>query len=943
MDEELLAEFLTESNENLASIEQQLLDLEADPGNAEILDSIFRVVHTVKGSCGFLGLSGLEKVAHAGENLLGKIRSAKYQVDGNIVSLLLENSDAIKELIAGLEVDGSEPNLDYSALCERLAAAEGLIDNGAAALSDTEEGPNASDKTLAWLVGVDDSVLALLKNAEIITPEQVLEAGFEQLRALPGMQPAHALKILGMAKSSKLVDVVSVDKEPVEVNEKPAETAAAEEEVTSPVAVEKTTKVNAVRKAKAETSIRVDVSLLDELMNQVGELVLSRNRLLRLIEQSGDPDLVRTSRSINQITSRLQEKLLHTRMQPISTLWSTVPRLLRDITKQLGKKIRVDMEGQETELDRTILSALKDPMTHIIRNSCDHGIEAPEDRRQKGKADEGKITLSARQESGFIVINISDDGGGIDAAKIRDKAVSMDVITAEQAKNLSDNGILQLIFHAGLSTAEKVSNLSGRGVGMDVVRSEIESVGGTVVIDSELGVGTTLNIRIPLTLAIIPAMIVESSRQHFAVPQMMVQELIAIDPDSESWKEIAGKPFYMLRGRLLPIISLSEVMQIQSNDECPQSVVVVNIAERQFGISVNEVLGAEEIVVKPLGRHFNHLDVYGGCSILGDGRVVPILDCIGVTKSIRQQQDVQTVISEHDKKAQSTSDESQYILVFAVGELWYAIPMALVERIEEVDPDSIEKSGRREVLQYRDDVIQVIRLASILEVEAKRVGEVEPCLIISDKDKRLCIQVDSIVDIVKQKLEIHLDSEEPYFLGTAIVEGRSTEVVDILAVIKKVAPNWFSGKGERRKRSQKILYVEDAVFFRNLAIPLIEGLGCQVITARNGKEACSIIEREKPDLLLTDLEMPEMNGFELASWVRAQPGLQQMPIISLSSLDESEYVENRDLFNARVKKFDREVLHQQLTRLLGRKQDSEIGIIDAEVVTHQAIEGGGNS
>jgi len=942
MDEELLAEFLTESNENLASIEEQLLELESDPANTEILDSIFRVIHTVKGSCGFLGLSGLEKVAHAGENLLGKIRSNKFMTDSDIVSLLLESTDAIKELIAGLEEQGVEPVLDHSSICMRLAAAERLIDGEAdakATVDDSREKVTVTENDVDWLAGINETEIAALRDAGLLTPKAVLDAGFEELRALDGMQPAHALKILGLAKSVKLAEAkvavaseAAPERKDEEKNEPEAVVAVVEtkpEEQQARV-VDKKTQAQPVRKVKTEGSVRVDVSLLDELMNQVGELVLSRNRLLRLVEQDGKADLVRTSRSISQITSRLQEKLLHTRMQPISTLWGAAPRLLRDITKSLGKKIRVEMEGQETELDRTILAALKDPMTHIIRNSCDHGIESPESRQKSGKAEEGCIDLKARQESGFIVIDICDDGGGIDADKIRNKAVSMNVISSDMAATMSDKAALQLIFHAGLSTAEKVSNLSGRGVGMDVVRSAIESVGGAVEIDSVIGKGTTLNIRIPLTLAIIPALIVNSEQQHFAIPQMMVQELITVGRNSDDWEEIGGKPFYMLRGRLLPIIALSQVLNQQVDDIESRSVVVVNIGERQFGISVDEILGAEEIVVKPLGRHFNDLDVYGGCSILGDGRVVPILDCIGITKELRQEQDVESVVAERESKLRGTAEEGQYILVFAIAEQWYAIPMALVERIEEVKSKDIECSGRREVLQYRGDVVQVIRLASVLEVESKPDSELVPCLIVANQGRRLCIQVDQIVDIVKQELEIHLESSEPYFVGTAVVEGRSTEVLDIFEVIKKMAPNWFDGSGDRRKRAQKILYVEDAVFFRNLVIPLLDGLGCEIITTRNGEEAMHILEHERPDMVLTDLEMPIMDGFELAKWIKKQPRLETVPIIALSSLDESEYGDDADLFQAIVKKLDREVLIHSVTSALGRKRGNRTPALTAD-------------
>ncbi|RLL53064.1 response regulator [Mariprofundus sp. EBB-1] len=979
MDEELLAEFLTESNENLSSIEDSLLSLEADPGNSEILGAIFRVIHTVKGNCGFLGLQRLEKVAHAGENLLGKIRAQGFHVDSDLVSLLLENSDAIKALVAGLEENGAEPELDFSDLCARLTAAERMVDSGHADSDDSQASNSDSEsdqkEDTLWLEGMDENLVALLGEANLMTPQAVLAAGFEKLRSIEGVKPAEALKILGLAKSQKvevkkateedlsadplIEPIVEVDTEVVA--ETIVEPQAPEQSVLTgvtkeveagsgdkseaapvsdpPVAVKKeqSSTVKVARKTPAESSIRVDVALLDELMNQVGELVLSRNRLLRLVEQNEHSDLVHTCRNISQTTTLLQEKLLHTRMQPISTLWSTVPRLLRDLTKQLGKKIDVKMDGQETELDRTILAAMKDPMTHIIRNSCDHGIEVPALRLERGKPEEGVISLSARQESGFIMIDVKDDGGGIPADKIREKAVKMGVLSAEQAETVSDRAALQLIFHAGLSTAESVSNLSGRGVGMDVVRSEIESVGGTVEIDSELGSGTTLHIRIPLTLAIIPALIAESGSQHFAIPQLMVQELISMERNADGWENVAGSAFYRLRGRLLPIVFLHDVLSIKASEGVKCTVVVINVGEHQFGIGVDSILGAEEIVVKPLGQHFQHLDLYGGCSILGDGMVVPILDCIGLTKDLRQGQELEIVKADCGDVISAASEDSQYILVFALGEKWYAIPMALVERIEEVLSEKIELSGRREVLQYRDQVIPVLRLSKLLDVEPIEARSIEPCLIIADQGRRLCLQVDQIVDIVKQHLEIHLESSEECFLGTAVIEGRSTEVIDIFEVIKKAIPNWFNASGDRRKRQQRILYVEDAMFYRNLVLPALEALGCEILLARNGREAQEILQHHKPDVVLTDLEMPEVNGFELAEWIRNQVDIASIPIVSLSSLEASDIGERRKLFQACVKKFEREVLLDELTRLLGRKpreQHVARPVLDAKVINH---------
>ncbi len=979
MDEELFAEFLTESNENLASIEEQLLDLEADPENADILDGIFRVIHTVKGSCGFLGLGKLEKVAHAGENLLSKIRTLKHPVDADLVSLLLEMVDAIKVLLEKLEETGVEPDVDHTALCARLQAAERLIASLAeAAASDivtdvATDAPASVEQTdpLDWVEGYSKAIVKALSDAGLFTAEKVVEAGFETLKGLPGFKPASALKILGLASSltadqessSPNDDVAEGTPSPAAVESTQSPQAVAASATSLPVAANKPvaeaekTAVTAKRKPASEGSIRVDVDILDGLMNLVGELVLSRNRLMSLVQIEGDVELVRTSRGIGQVTSQLQEQLLHTRMQPISTLWGTVPRLLRDITKQLNKKITVEMEGQETELDRTILAALKDPLTHIIRNSCDHGIEEPQARLKKGKSAEGTIHLTANQESGFIVINIRDDGNGIDPVRIRDKALSMNVISEEQARTMTEKSLLQLIFHAGLSTAEKVSNVSGRGVGMDVVRSEIEKVGGTVEIDSTMGEGTTLNIRIPLTLAIIPAMIVSCHDQRFAIPQSLVQELIAVDEEENHWESVAGEPFYRLRDNLLPILGLSKALELEGASDTVKAIVVVNIAQKEFGLGVDSVLGAEEIVVKQLGRHMQYLDVYGGCSILGDGQVVPILDCNGLGKMIDLGQENDSTHTSQEREDQVFTKESQHILIFGHAGHRYAIPMLLIERLEDLPAERIETAGAKEVLQYRGKVIPVLRwggkqeekksLKKSVKEDAEKSDVLSAdrvkCLIISDNGRQICLQVEKIIDVVREELEIKLPSNDPHYLGTALLQGQSTEVVDVFEILKLVDPNWFTSvKSRPEDQAKKILFVEDTVFFRNMIVPVLEGLGYTVWTANDGAEAIKILERETPDLVLTDLEMPHMDGFELARWIMNQPRLKGLPIVALSSLPPEEY-NKRAVgieFSDQLVKFDRATLTEHLSGIFSHAKNEEIIHIEAEPVTQDNKVGG---
>ncbi len=933
MDEELLAEFLTESNESLESIEQQLMDLEASPDDAELLDAIFRTIHTVKGSCGFLNLTRLEKIAHAGENLLSRIRERRYHVDEAIVSLLLECADAIKDVLAGLEATGQEPEVNHDDLIQRLQACERRVmgEDDAQAQAESSE-PQADAQTgmqaLAWLEGVDDAVREALAKASLYTASDLIEAGFAKLKSISPLTSADALKILGVAKAhlasgqenhvdESPVKAPKLEEEPKTVENNEEQAAATTPQPPAKPKQEKPKQAEAKpapqknKRAAGGESIRVDIALLDELMNQVGELVLARNSLVQMIQASGSMEFLRIGRDVDQITEQLQAQLLRTRMQPIQSIWSGVPRIVRDIGKQLNKKIKVVMEGEETELDRTILNALKDPLTHIIRNSCDHGIETPDVRLSRQKPAQGTLKLSAMQESGFIVITIHDDGGGIDAQKIRDKAVSMGVLQPEQAAALTDKAALQLIFHAGLSTAEKVTNFSGRGVGMDVVRTEIERVGGSVDIDSELGQGTTLRIRIPLTLAIISAMVIGCEGQRYSIPQMSVQELLSAPEDSEDWRYIAGQAFYHLRGKLLPILRLNEGLGLSKDKPLAGSIVVVDIGDRTYGILVDEIYGAQEIVVKPLGVHFQHLSFYGGCSILGDGAVIPILDCNGLASMIQLESAPADAMASIDSHTHTLAEERQHALVFTEGGQRFVIPMTLVERLEYFEASRIEKTAGGEVLQYRGEVLRVLRWGELLGQAPKPAsGEDEYCLILSDSGKRMCLQVEQVVDILEISFEIKQPSDAPLLLGTTVIDGMATEVVDVFEVVQRADPDWFKPTGAQADKT--VLFVEDSQFFRQMVTPVIESLGFAVRTAADGAQASKLLEDFTPNFIITDIEMPIMNGYELGKWIQGQPHLEGVPVIALTSQKDIDNQQAKALFERVLSKKDNKQLMADL-------------------------------
>ncbi len=963
MDEELLNEFLVESQENMAEIEQQLMALEANPEDSALLDAIFRTVHTVKGSCGFIGLTRLQEVAHAGEDLLGKMRSTKFRATPEVVSLLLECADAIQTILDALETTGAEPEVDNGELIQRLRAAAEAIGNGDAPATDAAVSPEtdeATDETPAWLEGMDEDAVAKLAQAGATTPEAVLAQGFEGLKGL-GLAPASALKLLGMAKKAggetrpapepkakpapaanqETAAAPAEERAPKPAEEAKPDPAPAESASASPARAKPATgnpaAAQPAKAAKAPTqeTIRVSLDVLDSLMNQVGELVLTRNRLMQVVNQLGMSILAETgagdnlaqlrnllpiSRDINHITERLQDQLLKTRMQPISTIWGAVPRVVRDMARQLNKKIKVVMEGQETELDRTILTALKDPLTHIIRNSCDHGIEAPAERAAAGKPEAGTLRLSAHQESGTIVIRISDDGAGIDASRVKAKAVEMGVISPEAAASMGDAAALQLIFHPGLSTAKKVSNISGRGVGMDVVKSTIEKAGGGVDIESQPGRGTTLNIRIPLTMAIMPAMVVGVGERRYAIPQMNVQELLAAHRDAPEWEDVAGQAFFRLRGQLLPVMSLAGALKLGDGRDHHGSIVVINAGGRTFGVLVDEIFGAEELVVKPLGAHFRHMNFLGGCSILGDGYVIPIIECNGLAQLLNLSAEAEAAVDGSRGRARPKPRDLQYIIVFRSGASRYALPMTLVERLEEIEPERFEMAGGREVLQYRGDIIPVLEWSRLAgEQDAAPPEGPRSCLILADERKRMCLRVGAIEDILETEVDIKASSKNPLFLGTAVIEGQATEMVDVFAVLEKAEPGWFAAGDDEQARSS-VLFAEDAMFFRSLLIPLLESMHYDVWDAEDGEQARRLLEeRGAPDLILTDLEMPRMNGYELAAWAREQERLADVPIAALTAKppkghDPAELA----AFDAILLKMDRPALIRYLQSRLGR-------------------------
>jgi len=540
------------------------------------------------------------------------------------------------------------------------------------------------------------------------------------------------------------------------------------------------------RRTVVDSSVRVDVDLLDSLVQLVGELVLTRNQILQRTEGGGDVELVRAAQRLDLVASELQESVMKTRMQPIGQVWAKMPRIVRDLSHQLGREVDLQMEGHDTELDRSLLEALKGPLTHLVRNSLDHGIEPPERRAAAGKPTTGTLMLRAYHESGQVVVEIVDDGAGIDPARIGEVAVRRGVVTAEQLRRMDHREVLHLIFRPGFSTAEKVTNVSGRGVGMDVVRTNIERIGGSVDLASQPGQGTTCRVRIPLTLAIIPALVIGQGAERYAIPQANLVELVRLEGEDlrRSVEVLAGAPVLRLRGRLLPLVHLDEALGSEAEVGDAATVVVLQADDVHFGLVVDEVHDTQEIVVKPIGRQLKDLPLYAGATIMGDGRVALILDVAGMARS----SGIEAVTVEAtETRVAGTEAESLLLLELASGRR-AALPLAAISRLEEFDPARIERSGSREVVQYREGILPLIRLAPAIGlVDSATAGEQVSVIVHERGEHRIGLVIDRVLDVVETAVVASEVGRRPGVLGSAVVQDKVTDLVDLDAVVAGVA------------------------------------------------------------------------------------------------------------------------------------------------------------
>ena len=830
--DDLLREFLTETGEHLDTVDVELVRFEQEPNDDAVLRKIFRLVHTIKGTCGFLGLPRLEALAHAAETLMGQFRDG-MPVTRDAVTLILATLDRIKEILAALERSAAEPDgsdRDLIGRLERFAAPAGPEN------ADLQR-PAPGSGTRSATVTLDD-----------------VERTFREAPGPDGPMGGDG------------ADIPS---------------------------------------ARAQT-IRVNVETLEHLMTMVSELVLTRNQLLEISRRIDDPRYKSFLQRLSHVTAELQDGMMKTRMQPIGHAWQKLQRVVRDLSEELSKKIELVTVGAETELDRQVLDLVRDPLTHMVRNAADHAIETPLERKAAGKPEHGTIRLSAFHEGGTITIEIADDGRGLDYPAIRRKAVERGLVGAAEAERLKEAQLAKFIFDPGFSTARAITSVSGRGIGMDVVKSNIELIGGTVEIRSQQGRGTTFTIKIPLTLAIVAALIVSVNDRRFAIPQAAVLELVRVAPGTDHAVErLNDAPVVRLRDRLLPIVLLSDVLNYPRREAAQGGfVVVTQVGRQRFGLLVDAVFHTEEIVVKPMSSKLREIPLFSGNTILGDGAVVLIVDPNGLARMLGWGPGETRL--ELESPAEPDEGLSTRLLVFRTArESLQAVPLSAVARLEEIDASRIEWLDGRPVVQYRGRLMPIVAADEALDL--RREGP-QAVVVLSDGERILGLAIEEIVDIVDDHVEIELLDDRPGLVGSAVIRGRATEILDAAHYVPLAYAEGARPAKRPTARRRSVLVVDGSAFSRDMLTPILKASGYGVRAVASAREALDLLRGEtRADVVVTDVDWPARDGFELAEALRADARFADLPVIALSSTVRPEAIERARRLGiaALVAKFDR--------------------------------------
>ena len=889
--DDLLRDFVVETSEHLDIVDAELVKFERDPNNSATLALIFRLVHTIKGTCGFLGLPRLEHLAHAAEDVISQFRDGK-PVTTPAVTMILKTIDRIKGIVNSLDQHNVEPDGDDEDLVEALRALANDKSGGVkpTPMIDISEAKGTlSFQVLERTLREDEVTLDDLERAfrDAPGPDEIIFGA-------PAPEPALAVK----AKAEPRMETSGDHPE-----------------------AEHSTGSN----ASSRQSVRVAVGTLDRLMTMVSELVLTRNQLLEIArQQDDDGDFKTPLQRLSHITAELQDGVMQTRMQPIGSAWSKLSRVIRDLTEELGKKIELVQTGADTEIDRQLLEMIKDPLLHMVRNAADHGLEMPDERIALGKPAHGTIHLRAAQESGYIICEVSDDGRGIDVERVKAKAIRNGMATEAEIARLTDEQILRFVMEPGFSTAAAITNISGRGVGLDVVRSHVESVGGVVDLRSRAGRGLSVTIKLPLTLAIASALIVEAAGQRFAIPQISVAELVRTQHDGEVRIEMLnGQATLRLRQKLLPVVDVAETLDLprQPQAEGAQNtrdsslVVVCQVGTNRFGIVVDQILHTEEIVVKPISSKLRHMSVYSGATILGDGSVILILEPAGVARTVMETSSrdaIHQADADLNAELQAGSERSLLLLFRAGGTGLKAIPLAFIGRLEEFDRNKIEDTGGKAVVQYQGRLMPILGYTGHagFDHEAR-----QPVLVFHQHDREIGMAVDEIVDVVEAAISIDTTHSTPGTVGATIIDGKAVEIIDVSEL---VAPDASSAMSASSDEHIDVLVIEGSEFFRALFAPLLQNAGHRIAVLPSIAAARAALARFTPSVIVLDLDQQGDGNFTFVKDLNEEGG-RVPPVIGTVSRGGPRLIQKGKAAGLHdiVGKFDRQGLLASVSDVVG--------------------------
>lgn len=1029
--DETLQMFLEEARDHLRDIEADLMSIETEtgPADVELVNKVFRGIHSIKGAAGFFGLNRIKDLSHSMENLLNRIRNLEIVPSHAVTEALLKSADVLASMIN--DPAGSE-KVDISRFLELLRVVQSgqtqdttpidIADAGGrtvfripsddlelarkggknlfllhfdmvedmdrkgknplAVLKELEKTGLIVDSSVAQdadgnLIGSTTSVPFHILYATVLDPEMAgLLTGLDAAKIHPVQLPSKAVaaaKLVtaakkGGAKATKAAAAPKLAAIEAQASPEPAPVAAEPEPA---LATAGAAPGGGLAAAPAASTLRVNVKSLDRLMTLAGELVLSRNQLIQKVGGRNLTEIQASSQGLSMIISELQEAVMSTRMQPLSATFGKFQRIVRDLAQAIGKEIKLEIEGEDVELDKAVIESIGDPLTHIVRNSVDHGVETPEQRERMGKPRQAVVKLHAYHEAGKVVIEVSDDGRGIDTDAVREKAAQQKLVDPQHLAKMTEKELINLIFLPGFSTAKQVTEISGRGVGMDVVKTNFTKLGGVIDIESRKNHGTRIRVKLPLTLAIIPSLMTSVADETYAIPQVNLVELVRI-PAKEVRNRIEriGEALVMrLRGHLLPVLKLSQVLGIEQpvfidpktgearpdrrvrvddrrgppesetaeqrerrkgGDRRYHSASAVNIAVLsagtfQYGLIVDRLHESEEIVVKPLGRHFRNCACYAGATILGDGRVSLILDVVGITRYMNLS-DVSSSDRGRDEESRNRQKlrDAQSMLLFRVAEHeQFAIPLALISRLEVVSRSSIEEIGGRRTIQYRGGSLPLLDLADVSQVHPLPDQETYFVIVYAVAGKEVGLVVSQIVDIVEASVEFDETTfRQTGIIGSTILSSHTTLLVDLYEVVKTSLPGWIKApEMASGSRTRRILVADDSPFYRKQISAFLVDVGLEVVEAVNGDEALAKLESTSDiDLVLTDIEMPIMDGLEFTRRIRANPALKHLPVIAITSLSSDDAVRRgRDAgVNGYLVKLDREKILSEIEKHLLR-------------------------